>query len=169
MSPVPSFPTVRDRAGRSVTLTGVTEENWRDVADVAPADGQRQFVAPLAARYLLLSMREDEWTSLGVLADDAVVGHVMWGRDDDGSHWIGGLVVAAGEQGTGVGTAAMRVLVPWLLARPGCEVVRLSYRPANNAARALYARLGFTELDLYEDDEVVAELTAGAWPPPETR
>jgi len=150
---------VRDARGRLVTLTAITDDNWRAVADVVPRDDQRDFVAPSAARYLLLSSREGEWNSLGIRADDVVVGHVMWGYDpDDEAHWVGGLVVDAPRQGEGLGRAAMAVLLKWLTAKPDCVRVRLSYQPENVAARKLYAALGFAELDVVEGDEVVAEL-----------
>ncbi|WP_405426312.1 GNAT family N-acetyltransferase [Micromonospora sp. NBC_00617] len=108
-----------DRAGRRVTLRPVDDDNWRAVADVAPRDDQRRFVAALGARYLLLSMRSEVWTSLAVYADETVVGHVMWGVDDDGSHWIGGMLIDAAEQGRGVGRATVQTLAPWLAAREG--------------------------------------------------
>ena len=39
---------LRDAAGRHVTLREVDDGNWRAVADVAPLDGQRRFVAQFA-------------------------------------------------------------------------------------------------------------------------
>ncbi|MFC9952098.1 hypothetical protein [Streptomyces prasinus] len=64
-----------DRQDRAVILEDITDANWRDVADVAPADDQRRFVAALGARYLLLSTRGGVWNSLAVRAGDEVVGH----------------------------------------------------------------------------------------------
>lgn len=152
---------VVDGAGRQVTLVEVSDANWRDIADVAPRDDQRNFVPPSAARYLLLSAREGVWHSLGVRADDVIVGHVMWGWDDDDQlHWIGGVLIDAGEQGKGVGRAAMVTLIRWLLAKPDVTAVRLSYEPENVAARTMYVDLGFIESDIPVDDEIMAELTA---------
>lgn len=152
---------VVDGAGRRMTLVGVSDANWRDIADVAPRDDQRDFVPPSAARYLLLSQREDVWHSLGVHADDSIVGHVMWGWDDDDQmHWIGGLMVDAGEQGRGVGRAAMVTLIRWLFAKPNVTAVRLSYQPESVAVRAMYVDLGFVESDVPVEDEIMAELTA---------
>lgn len=151
---------VTDGADRRVTLAAVTDDNWRAAADVAPRDDQRDFVPPSAARFLLLSMREGVWHSLAILADGDVVGHLMWGWDDDDRrHWLGGLMVDAAEQGSGVGRAATTVLLRWLFERPDCDAVRLSYQQENTAAARLYASLGFVELDIAEGDEVVAELT----------
>ncbi|MEO7269142.1 MAG: GNAT family N-acetyltransferase [Knoellia sp.] len=152
---------VVDGAGRRVSLVDVTDANWRDIADVAPRDDQRDFVPPSAARYLLLSAREGVWHSLGVRADDRIVGHVMWAWDDDDQlHWIGGVVVDAPEQGKGVGRAAMVTLIRWLFAKPDVTAVRLSYEPENVAARTMYMDLGFVETDIPVDDEIMAELTA---------
>jgi diamine N-acetyltransferase len=151
---------ISDRTGRPVTLHPVDDANWRAVADVAPRDDQRDFVPPSAARYLLLSLREQVWQSLAVVAGEDVVGHVMWAWDDeDGCHWIGGMLVDAAQQGTGVGRATVLTLARWLLDRPGGHPVRLSVDPENTGARRLYASVGFVELDEQVDGEVVAELT----------
>ncbi|MFC9430378.1 GNAT family N-acetyltransferase [Streptomyces sp. NPDC056987] len=150
-----------DRAGRRVVLRDVDDENWRAVADTAPLDDQRDYVPALAARYLLLSAREGVWNSLAACADHTVVGHVMWGRDeDDGSYWIGGMLIDGPEQGKGVGRAVARTLMAWLAAREDCRVLRLSYHPDNTVARELYASLGFRPTETDEGDEVVAEVSA---------
>ncbi|WP_326559201.1 GNAT family N-acetyltransferase [Micromonospora sp. NBC_01796] len=148
-----------DRADRRVTLRPVDDENWRAVADVVPLDEQRAFVAPSAARYLLLSMREGVWRSLAVYADEEVVGHLMWGHDnDDLTYWLGGMLVDAGQQGRGLGRAAVLSLVRWLMERPDCPAVRLSVDQSNVTARRLYASVGFVEQEPDEDGEIVAEI-----------
>ncbi|MGC4750392.1 hypothetical protein ACLQ28_32695, partial [Micromonospora sp. DT201] len=43
----------------------------------------------------------------------------MWGVDDDGSHWIGGMLIDAAEQNRGVGRATVRTLAAWLGRTPG--------------------------------------------------
>jgi diamine N-acetyltransferase len=148
-----------DRTGRRITLRPVDDDNWRAVADIAPRDEQRAFVAALAARYLLLSMRGGVWTSLGIFADDTVVGHVMWAYDEeDGTHWVGGLIVDADEQGKGVGRQAMTALIRMLSGRPDCGEIRLSHHPRNTGAAKLYSALGFTPTGTFEDDETVVGL-----------
>jgi diamine N-acetyltransferase len=153
----------QDRTGRVVSLSEITDDNWRDVADVAPTDDQRRFVAALGARYLLLSMRGDLWNSLAVLAGDTVAGHVMWAFDtDDGTHWIGGMVVDAAQQGKGVGRAAMLAAVDYLSALPGAREIRLAYHPDNVAAAALYASIGFKDFGDREDEDIVVALPVSA-------
>jgi diamine N-acetyltransferase len=143
-----------DRLGRAVTLAEIDEENWRAVADVAPRDEQRRFVAALGARYLLLSMREDVWHSLAIVVGKSAAGHVMWARDDD-AYWVGGMIVDAAEQGNGVGRAAMEAVVERLAAMPDAREVRLSCHPENTGAERLYRALGFSPSGEFEDDEVV--------------
>lgn len=150
-----------DRNGRKVTLRGVSDENWRAVADVVPRDDQRDWVAESAARYLLLSLREGLWTSLGVYADESVAGHIMWAFDeDDGCNWIGGMLVDATEQGSGIGRAALLTLVEYLRQPDGAPAIRLSVHEDNASARKLYASAGFVELDKDEDGDWTAELAA---------
>jgi diamine N-acetyltransferase len=138
-----------------LTLAPVTADSWRDVADLAPRDDQRRFVPALAARYLLLGLFGDTWHNLAVLEDDTAVAHVMWGVDDDGSHWIGGLLVDAAHQGRGVGRRTVELLLErWM---PDHLMARASCHPDNTASWALFASLGFVETGEWDDDELVVE------------
>jgi diamine N-acetyltransferase len=142
---------------RKVSLAEITEDNWRAVADVAPHDDQRRFVAALGARYLLLSTRGDVWHSLAVEAGGTVVGHVMWAHDPgDGTHWIGGMLIDAAHQGNGFGRAALQAAIRLLSDLPGAREIRLSYHPENKAAARLYEQAGFHPTGDTEDDETVA-------------
>ncbi|MGH3348218.1 MAG: GNAT family N-acetyltransferase [Nocardioides sp.] len=140
-----------------LTLIPVTAANWRDVADLAPRDDQRRFVPALAARYLLLGTLEDTWHNLGAFEGGTAVAHVMYGTDpDDGSRWIGGLLVDAAHQGRGVGRRVVELLVERLRAEPG--PIRMSYHPDNEASRTLFSTFGFTDTGEMADDERVMEL-----------
>ena len=145
-----------DRRGRPVRLRPVRADNWREVADVAPRDDQREFVFALAARYILVSTLGDVWHSLGVYAGDEVAGHVMWGMDEE-AFWIGGLVIAAEQQSAGIGRAAMRTLIRWFTERPERDAIGLTYEP-HNPARRLYDDLGFVPTGETDGDEMVAVL-----------
>lgn len=144
-----------------LTLVDVTAENWRGVADLAPRDDQRDFVPALAARYLLLGHYGGVWHCLGAFEGDTAVAHVMWAVDpDDGSHWIGGLLVDARHQGRGVGRRVVELLVERLRSDPACGRICMSHHPANDASRHLFASLGFASTGVEEDGELVMELAA---------
>lgn len=148
----------RPRYGLQVELRPVDAGNWAACAAVAPAPGE--FVAAISF-YLCLCHYEPDWQPLAIQARDAVVGFVMWAVDPvDDSHWIGGLVIGAAHRRRGYG----RLTVTELLERfraAGATAAALSYDPANEPARRLYASLGFEETGETVDGETVARLVLG--------
>ena len=144
--------------GVDITLDEVTAANWRACAALTVHPDQQEFVSAVTY-YLCLCHYGDTWQPLAVVADGEVAGFCMWGVDDDRSRWIGGVVVDAGRQRTGIGRAMIQLLLDRFAAEPDCPNVALSYVPDNQAARALYASLGFVETGEMEDDEIVARWT----------
>jgi diamine N-acetyltransferase len=146
-----------------VRLVEVDAGNWRACAAVHPNEDQRRWVADVTY-YLCLCFYGDTWHPLAIEADGTVVGFLMWGVDDDASRWIGGLVVDAASQGRGIGKAAVTEAVRLLTSQDGCTGVALSYGPDNEAARSLYAGLGFAQTDETADDgaELVSRLSLPA-------
>ena len=142
----------------NIDFEPVTSANWRDCAALTVAPQQRDFVSPVAYS-LCLCAYGDVWHPLAATRDGEVVGFVMWGADDDGSRWIGGLVVDARRQRQGIGGEIVRRLRERLIAEPGCPNVALSYTPENEDAGRLYRSLGFAETGETEDDEIVARWT----------
>ncbi len=147
----------------TIDLRPVTAANWRDCAALSVAPTQAEFVAPVT-HYLCLCHYGRVWHPLAVYAGDSVVGFAMWAVDpDDGSGWIGGLLIDQARQRRGHGRATVRALVRQLQREHGCAGVALSSSPRNAAARALYESLGFVETGEMEDDEAVFRLrTASA-------
>jgi diamine N-acetyltransferase len=134
--------------------------NFRAALDLEVTHEQTAWVAS-TARYLALCGYGGLWHALGLYLGDDMVGFAMWARDDtDDSHWIGGLIIDRRQQGKGYGRAAVTALVAWLRREQGATEIALSYHPANDVARRLYASLGFAETGEHEGDEVVARLRA---------
>jgi diamine N-acetyltransferase len=142
----------------AVRLVDVGPENWRACADLEVTEEQGAFVVPVARYLSLCAYDEGPWRPLAALEGDRVVGFAMWGIDPaDDSLWIGGLVVDRAEQRRGRGRAIVELLVERARSQ-GRSSVALSYQPANTAAAALYAGIGFVETGETEGDEVVARL-----------
>ena len=136
-------------------LVEVNGSNWRKVAAVEPRPGQERFVAPVSY-YLCLAHYGGTWHPLAVEVGGSIVGHVMWGIDDeDGSVWLGGLVVDGSAQGGGIGRATVAAFLE-RFTEEGQVNVALSYLPDNTIARKLYAGIGFVETGELEGDEIVA-------------
>jgi diamine N-acetyltransferase len=141
-----------------VTLRPVTPATWRACAELEVTEEQGAFVSPVARYLALARYGEAAWQPLALHQGDVVVGHAMWTIDpDEDAFWIGGLVVDRRHQGRGVGRAAVARLVA-MAAATGARQVALSYEPANERARRVYADAGFRETGELVDDEVVARL-----------
>jgi diamine N-acetyltransferase len=140
-----------------VDLRAVDKCNWEACAAIRPPPSQERFVASVAY-YLCMCHYEQTWQPLAIYAGDQVVGHVMWAVDpEDGSYWIGGLVIDADRQREGHARAAMMELLQ-RFRDAGAVEAALSYQPENRRARALYASLGFRETDERVGGETVARL-----------
>jgi diamine N-acetyltransferase len=147
---------------QAVTIEAVTAGTRSRCAALEVREDQRRFVAPVAD-YLAMCDAEGAWAPLAVRRGDEVVGFAMWAFDrDEGSHWVGGLVVDRAHQGAGVGRAAVRRVIEHLSAEPGCREIALSYHADNVAARRLYRSLGFRETgERTDEQELVARLGVG--------
>lgn len=143
-----------------VSLVAVSAANWWACAALRVEEDQRHWVADVTY-YLCLCTYGDTWHPLAIEVENEVVGFLMWGVDDDESRWIGGLVIDAAHQRHGVARAAITEAIRLLIAQPGCTGVALSYNATNQAARSLYAGLGFVETGETVDDgaELVSRLS----------
>lgn len=130
--------------------------NWRGVAQLKVAAEQQAFVAE-PCYYLALCCYGDIWQPLAITLDGKVIGMCMWGIDpEDGSCWLGGVLIDQSYQGRGYGKAALQTALNMLAEQHGYRDFALSYSPTNQVAKTLYATLGFRETGEQVDDEVVA-------------
>ena len=127
-----------------VTLRPVDAGSWRDVAALTVAPGQERFVAA-PTYYLALCAYGDVWQPMSVHdADDRVVGFLMWGIDDeDGSCWLGGVLVDRAHQGRGVGRAAVVEAVRTLRPTAGERGVRAVVPPRERGGEGALREPGF--------------------------
>lgn len=141
-----------------ITLRPVTRDNWRKVAKLEVAEAQREFVAE-PSYYLALCNYGGSWQPLAIYLGEQVIGFMMWAVDEaDGSCWLGGIVIDQGYQRQGYGRRAIQAAIRMLSEQHGYQNFALSYSP-DNPAKHLYHKLGFTETDEWEDDEVVARMS----------
>jgi len=141
-----------------VALHPVNRDNWREVAKLEVSVAQREFVAePLY--YLALCNYGGLWQPLAIYWGDQVIGFMMWAVDtDDGSCWLGGILIDQKHQRKGHGRKAIQAAIRMLSDEHGYQNFALSYSP-ENSAKNLYHSLGFIETDEWEGDEIVARLS----------
>ncbi len=141
-----------------ISLRPVNRDNWRDIANLKVSETQREFVAE-PCYYLALCCYGNDWHPLAICLDEQVIGFMMWAIDPaDGSCWLGGILVDQGMQGHGYGRQAAQAAIKMLKEEYGHRNFALSYQPTNLVAKNLYSKLGFIEMNEWEDDEIVARL-----------
>jgi diamine N-acetyltransferase len=146
-----------------VVLRAVDGDTWRGVADLEVTSAQRAFVREGSFYLALCCFGTAGWRPLAVLVEERVIGFLMWAVDpEDGSCWLGGVVVDLAWQGRGYGTRAVRAAIDHLADSGAHRHFALSYHPDNTVARRLYANLGFVETGEMADDELVARLNLDA-------
>lgn len=141
-----------------VSLLPVNRDNWREVAGLEVNESQRNFVAE-PTYYLALCNYVNLWQPLAIYLGEEVIGFMMWAVDtDDGSCWLGGIMIDKKHQQKGHGQQAIQAAISMLGEKHGYQDFALSYSP-DNPAKHLYHKLSFKETDEWEDDEVVARLS----------
>jgi len=120
-----------------VSLLPVDRENWRAVARLEVAETQRDFVAE-PTYYLALCNYGELWQPFAVYLGEEVIGFMMWAVDsDDGSCWLGGILIDHKHQGKGYGRQAIQSAIRMLSEQHGYQNFALSYSPDNPAKKTL--------------------------------
>ena len=126
-----------------VTPRGVNRENWREVAKPKVIESQREFVAE-PSYYLALCSYGELWQPLAIYLDEQVIGFLMWAVDsDDGSCWLGGILIDQKYQQQGYGRKVIQAAIAMLAEEGGYQNFALSYAPDNPAkhlSRAWFRR-----------------------------
>ncbi|GHD55111.1 GNAT family N-acetyltransferase [Jeongeupia chitinilytica] len=140
-----------------VSLHEVTRDNWGACAALSVSAGQKQHFPFSVLEWIAESKFEPSFRLRAIQAGNDPVGFAVLGKDpESGEDWIVMLMIDARHQRRGYGKAAMLRLIDELAAQGG-ERILIGHRPANSAAAALYASLGFVEVERH-DAEVVRAL-----------
>jgi diamine N-acetyltransferase len=149
-----------------ITLQPVTVENWKTLIKLKVREDQNHFVASNLYSIAESQFGEDyegHWDlyPFGIYDEETPVGFLMYGINF--SHptqqaFIMRLMVDEKYQGKGYGRAGMEKMLEIFHADERISVVGISYEPENEAARKLYASLGFEETGRMLFDEVEAIL-----------
>jgi len=146
----------------------VTKENWKELIDLKVRDDQKHFVASNLYSIAESQFGEDipgegHWDMFpyGIYAENVPVGFLMISYNfvnDRFQGFIYRLMVDERFQGKGYGKFGMHWILEKYRADERVKAVAISYEPDNEAARKLYASLGFVETGEMVDEEVLAVL-----------
>ena len=147
-------------------IRGVTIDNWRELIKLQVRDDQKHFVASNLFSIVQAQFGDEyegHWNLFpyGIYDGDVAVGFLMYGLNFNHPHqqaFIQRLMVDEKSQGKGYGRFGMQKMLEIFRADERIQEVWISYEPENEAARKLYASLGFEESGRMIEDEVEAVL-----------
>jgi diamine N-acetyltransferase len=151
----------------SLSIHPVTKDNWRELIKLKVREDQRDFVA--SNLYSIAESRFEEdaeqgswvWHPFGIYDEKIPVGFFMYGLNFDlpkMQAFVVRLMVDEKYQGKGYGKFGVEKMIEIFRAEERVKVVGISYEPANDPARKLYARYGFDETGELFEGEVLALL-----------
>jgi diamine N-acetyltransferase len=146
----------------------VTKENWKELIALKVRDDQKHFVASnlysiAEAQFGEHIPGEGHWNMMpfGIYDEDKPVGFLMISYNYDFARFQGfilRLMVDEKCQGKGYGKFGMNWMLERYRSDERVKAVAISYEPDNEAARTLYASLGFQETGEIVDGEALALL-----------
>ena len=145
----------------------VTKDNWKELIRLKVREDQTYFVASNLYSIAEAQFGDDyegHWDlyPFGIYDDEGMpVGFLMYGLNLDHPKqqaFIQRLMVDDKYQGKGYGRFGMQKMLEIFRAQKRIQFVGISYEPENEAARKLYASLGFVEPGEMLDGETLAVL-----------
>lgn len=141
----------------SIRLEPISRENWYECSQLEVRPEQTRFVSSN-----LLCIAEVQfypsWGAYAIYHKDQMVGFVMYEHNQEQDQWwLSALMIAAAHQGKGYGRAAVQALFLLLIQR-GCREILVGYANDNIPARGLYRGLGFAEVGLDDEGDMVARI-----------
>ncbi len=142
-----------------VELKPVTVENWRACGGLELCPDQVGLVPDNLYSIAEAQFYPDARSLAICLSSGELVGYLLYGRDKaSGDPKVFRLMIDRAHQGRGYGKAALRLVIERVSSRGDAERLLIAYQERNEAARRLYAGLGFVEQEADEKSRVTAVL-----------
>lgn len=152
----------------ALSVQPVTKDNWRQLVKLKVRDDQKNFVATnvhsiAESQFGFDHPEEGHWDMIpyGIYDGETPVGFLMIGYNYSNRTTQGfviRLMVDEQHQGRGYGTFGMQWILDHYRKDERVRRIGISYEPANDVARKLYASLGFVETGEIFEGEVIAEM-----------
>jgi len=142
-----------------IRLEPVTAKNWKACIALELAPDQQHFL-PANLYSIAEAQFYEAARSLAIYnAEHQIVGYVLFGKDVFTTKWkIFRLMIDKSHQGKGYGESAMREIIAWITHESDGNEILICYQNTNQAARRLYAKLGFVEQEIDSTGKVTASL-----------
>ena len=142
-----------------VYLEPVTVTNWKACIALELAPGQEKFLP--SNLYSIAESQFYEYSRSKAVynEENQLVGYALFGRDIFTNKWkIFRMMIDKSYQGKGYGECAMKEIIEQISKETDGNEILICYQDNNEAARRLYAKLGFVEQEIDVEGKVTALL-----------
>ncbi|WP_419872267.1 GNAT family N-acetyltransferase [Candidatus Pristimantibacillus sp. PTI5] len=141
-----------------ITLKALDKSNWEQCILLNPKPEQAGLIASNLYSIAEVQFLEG-FKAKAIYNDDIMIGFTLFGLDpDDGNYWIYRFMIDGRHQAQGHGYHAMMLVIDEIRsASDRTDVIMLGYKPVNERAGNLYAKLGFKEAGLAPWGEMLAK------------
>lgn len=146
---------------KKIRLKEVTADNWEAVTELKLAKEQRHVVADNA--YSLAESKFNPYAvPRAIYAGKKLVGFIMYEtlheEDEPNTYSIYRFMIDRKQQGKGYGRRALEQVIEEISRKEDCKRITICYVPSNITAKQFYASIGFEDVGLDEDGEMIAEM-----------
>ncbi|WDH75787.1 GNAT family N-acetyltransferase [Exiguobacterium marinum] len=140
--------------GNEITIQPIDAVNREAVIALTVDEKQSRFIETNAES--LQEMAEDtkyNWQSYAFYDGERPVGFMMVGAENQTERyvWLDRFMMDQNEQGKGVGTKCLRMVVDWIQTKYDVDDIILSLHQENEAAKRFYAKNGFVDSGLIDE------------------
>ena len=146
-----------DMQNAKIRLEPVTIDNWKACIALELTPEQEEFVPSNLYSIAEAQFYTDARSNAIYNENSQLVGYALFGRDVIADKWkIFRIMVDKFHQRKGYGESAMRVIIEQISKEPGGNEILINYQDNNQAARMLYAKLGFVEQNANKESQITA-------------
>jgi diamine N-acetyltransferase len=145
-----------------IELREIDDTNKKDVASLAVADSQDQYIASNTESMKTAQENQNVARPFAIYADERLVGFAMFAFDMDyddpnDRYWLWRFMIDKNQQGKGYGSAALEKIIEYFR-NNGAGYIKLSTKDSNSAALSLYHKYEFKENGEMNGEETVLKL-----------
>lgn len=142
-----------------IFLKPVNAANWKACIALELTPSQEKFIPSNLYSIAEAQFYEQAKSTAIYNEENLLIGYALFGRDIFINKWkIFRIMIDKSFQGKGYGESAVKEIIKQIAQGPDQNEVLISYQNDNQAARKLYAKLGFIEQEIDVAGKVTASL-----------
>lgn len=134
-----------------ISLHNITSNNYHDLCALEVSDEQKKHLTA-NTKSLVDSMFRETLATRAIMLDDKAVGFCMWDKETPTKVSIWRFMIAHTHQQRGIGRKALELVITELKNNKIIDEIEICYHLDNLIAKAFYAKLGFIETGMSEDN-----------------